>query len=174
MNIHPLLVHFPIAFFTVYAVMELVRMKKVIQRQEWFYIKAVVLLIGFLGSLAALMTGDIAKDAIGNLGNRQLISLHEFFAELTIFIFGTLAGSYVVAGLRRFDISGITQKDGVTRGIWAVLVYIEELILHTPLVILFALLGLAAVTITGGLGGSIVYGPNNDFATSLIYHFFFH
>ena len=37
MNVHPLLIHFPIALLTVYVVMECLRFKKLLAEHSWFY-----------------------------------------------------------------------------------------------------------------------------------------
>ena len=39
--------------------------------------------------------------------------------------------------------------------------------------LLIALVGIVVITITGALGGAIVYGPEVDPIVSVIYHLFF-
>ena len=58
----------------------------------------------------------------------------------------------------------INLKTGIFRFVNAVL--------QSPFLILMALAGLAAITITGALGGAVVYGPNIDPVVSAVYRFF--
>jgi uncharacterized membrane protein len=49
-NVHPLLVHFPIALLVVYSLLEWVPLKKLANLSSWFYIKATFLFFGDLWS----------------------------------------------------------------------------------------------------------------------------
>ena len=55
-----MVVHFPIALLTVYALMELVWSKRLRKNESWLYVKAAFLIIGLLGAYAALSTGEMA------------------------------------------------------------------------------------------------------------------
>src|SRR5579872_522003 len=108
MNLHPIFVHFPIALLMVYSLMEFIRFKKVMERPYWFYLKAVFLMLGGLGALAAYFTGDMAKHAVraGNfipsVGNfNQVVSMHQSFAILSVAIYGLLAAGYLFLWLQR-------------------------------------------------------------------------
>jgi len=48
---------------------------------------------------------------------------------------------------------------------------LKYFILFPPVAIVLALAGLVAITVTGGLGGAIVYGPDADPFFKLVYHF---
>ena len=50
MNIHPLLVHFPIALLTIYSLLELVPFKQIYRQSYWFYTKAIILIIGSIST----------------------------------------------------------------------------------------------------------------------------
>ncbi len=161
-NIHPLVVHFPIALISVYAVAELVRFKKLLAQSAWFYIKAFLITIGGLSTLVALYFGDIAKSALGGHGN-ELINLHETFAKLSTAFAGLIALAYLISVIDR---SGYIKLPGF------VLKY-AAFIQKTWVIVILALALLASIVITGALGGSIVYGPDSDFAVKTIYHLFF-
>lgn len=54
MNIHPFLVHFPIALFCVYTILECVRFQVVIKQPYWFYLKAGIVIMTGTPNLAHL------------------------------------------------------------------------------------------------------------------------
>lgn len=179
MNLHPIFVHFPIALLSVYSLMELVRFKKVLNQAYWFYTKALLVMIGGIGALASYFTGNFAKDAIRNgdfysaLNNyQQVVSLHEMFAKLSVAIFGIIAASYLISWVSKTNLGNILNNS-VISSIWKIFIKLSNFFIQTRIVILMALLGLIAITITGGLGGMIVYGPNADPFFGMIYTLFF-
>lgn len=179
MNPHPILVHFPVALLSVYTVFELIRFKKLLAQPAWFYIKAVLCVFGAVGALAAVFTGDFAKRAIlsGNgtgypgLNLRQVIGIHETWAHVTTVIFVLLGCAYLVAVLNRFDFLS-NLPGSLLKGIWKFGTWIEKILIETPLVIILAIAGLCSLTITGALGGMLVYGPNIDPILHLVYKLF--
>lgn len=165
MDFHPIIVHFPIALLTVYAIMELVWSKKLRSSSTWMHIKVSFLLIGLIGAYAALSSGDAAAHQYA--GDRSLVHTHEFFASMTTNIFLILTIGYLVEFIStRFPhlFKGKTLKN-----IWSVITKLKNIILHTPLVYVLALAGLILVTITGALGGALVYGPDVDPIVSFVY-----
>lgn len=163
MNIHPIFVHFPLALLTVYALMELVRFNIVKQQPYWFYVKALFLMIGGLGALMALKTGELAAEAVWkNVEIRNIIEMHENFADATTAIFGILAACYLVLWLNRENVSRFFVNNNLFVKLWNFLVSIAKFVVESKLVIVLAFAGLICVTITGGLGGRIVYGTNSD------------
>ena len=179
MNLHPIFVHFPVALLTVYALMELVRFKKVTNQPYWFYLKAVFLMIGGLGALAALYTGDMAKAsvragdfhaAISNFN--QVVNMHENFADYTVAIFGILAACYLFLWMERLNFSLLMKKIKLFP-VWKFLLALAHFFVETRFVIFMALAGLVCVTITGGLGGVMVYGVNADPFFGVVYHMLF-
>ena len=86
-----------------------------------------------------------------------MVETHAFFATTATFIFSLLAISYL-ARLR--NMVGIASR-------------IANFILQRKISILLASAGLIAILITGGLGASIVYGPDTDPFVSFVYKLFF-
>lgn len=170
MNLHPMFVHFPVALFTLYAVSELLRFKKLLRSQTWFLIKATMLWIGFLGSLGAYFTGQAQEIVAGN----PLIELHGQWALATAWLFGTLAVIYALIALEHYYNAQICRLIG-PRGeqIFVRLTKLARAIHGSLLTPLLALIGLVSITITGALGGSIVYGPDVDPVAQLVHRFFF-
>lgn len=181
MNIHPILVHFPVALLTIYSIMELIRWKKITNQPYWFYVKAVVICIGGLGALAALSTGDTAVEGLRQglftpavTDYMPVVHLHETFADISIAIFGLLAASYLITWINQSNFAGWLSTNNLTKTLrlpilWRVLGKIAAIIQKPALLILLAIVGLIAITITGGLGGVLVFGPDADPFFKVIY-----
>lgn len=166
MNVHPLIVHFPIALLTFYSIMEFIRIKKIQNLPYWFYIKAILVIAGSASTIPALFSGKLIEHGFAD--RRQLVQVHSFWAELTTVIFGVIALCYFIEFLGRNNLFGI-KLVGFMASIWQIKQNIARIILTTKLVLLFALLGLVSVVVTGALGGVIVYGPSLDPFTMFIY-----
>ncbi|HSW96453.1 MAG TPA: DUF2231 domain-containing protein [Candidatus Saccharimonadales bacterium] len=163
MNVHPLLVHFPITFFITYAVFELLRFKRIIKQQYWFYIKAILVCLGVVSAFAAGIAGKIIQP---QFTQKTLVSIHEHINESATAIFAILAICYIISWIKQTSNSSIPQKNNK---FWLFLFKSEEVILHTPLLYFLVIPGLLLITLGGALGGIIVYGPNLDPFTSFIY-----
>lgn len=152
-NVHPLLVHFPIALLIVYSLLELVPIKKLTRLSHWFYIKVSFLFFGVLSTIPTGVAGKLIEDQFRD--KQALVSLHSRFAIAASATYAVLAGLYFLAWLSR------SKKE-------------IKFIVPTPVIILLSLLGLILILITGALGGIIVYGPGLDPFTTFIYGLFFH
>ena len=98
--------------------------------------------------------------------------MHENFASASVAIFGILAASYLVLWLNRENFSSVAMKIKLI-SLWNFLVKLAHFFAETKFVILLALAGLICITITGGLGGLMVYGPNVDPFFGIIYKLLF-
>ena len=171
LNIHPIFVHFPIALLTVYALFEVCRLPVLTRQQWWFPVKGILLIIGVCGGAAALLTGKAAEGAYFGTSTMNLVRLHSAFAQASVWVYGLLTALYIIEWLRRekllmFLPNGLQQ-------LWNALCTIELTFFLAPILILGAIAGLSLITITGALGGAIVYGPDIDPIVSVIYHLFF-
>lgn len=171
MNIHPFIVHFPVAFLSVYSLMELVRIRFITSTAYWFYIKASLVIIGTLGAGAAYKSGDFAKELLNDPSLHQLIEIHSKWAKLSTVLFGLIAALYAVAWLSRLEIINRIENYSKLNEvlIYAISKKIINYLVESFLMILPALIGLVAIVITGALGGVIVYGPDVDPFARIIY-----
>ncbi len=176
MNIHPIFVHFPIALLTIYAIMELLRFKKIKELPYFFYSKAIILIIGALSSSVALQTGEMAEHAIARGSEiRKIVNMHSFFAGFSSNIFAILAIVYAISWINKSEfakkiLSKVTNI-GIVNKLWIFASKIaEKILVNDILMITLAIIGLVTITITGALGGAIVYGPDVDPIVHFIYN----
>ena len=174
MDLHPIIVHFPIALLTIYGIMELIRPKRLLENESWTHMKAMLVIVGVIGAFFALSSGDVAAHQLADRSLRNIVEVHEQWASITTTIFTILGVTYILSFLNRKYGDKIKKAfDGKAEKPWNLLIKLKNIIDNTPLIYLFAIAGLIAVTITGALGGAIVYGPNADPIVSLIYNIFF-
>ncbi len=162
MNLHPVFVHFPVALLTVYSVLEILRLKKFTEQSFWFYLKASLAIFGTIGAFFSYISGEAAEHsvrtgefvpAVENF--RQVVSMHELFAKLSMGIFGLIALSYFVLWIKR---AGYCHSHKIFQKICLFASFLVE----SPFGVIIAILGLVCITITGGLGGVMVYGTEAD------------
>lgn len=177
MNIHPIFVHFPVALLTLYTLMEFVRFKALTRHPAWFYVKGFLLVAGAISALVARQTGELIEDLFRGSPQHDLLEMHALWANVTVVLFGSLAVLYVAAFIRRdlmqAPVIGRIASLSLMSSILSVLAYLFEFVTRGKLILFFALFGLIAITITGGLGGALVYGPDIDPVVSFIYDLFF-
>ncbi len=147
----------------------------------WFYVKAILVMAGGLGALAALVTGDSAISSVrqGNFvvsvsNFRQVVHMHENFAKASVAVFGIIAAGYLILWLNRsIAVNILKLRANWLKKTWQILTKLSHFFVETKFVILLALVGLVCITITGGLGGTMVYGPNADPFFGVIYKLMF-
>jgi hypothetical protein len=131
----------------------------------------VLLTVGVFSSFTALSSGEEAADI---LGETNLVEIHSAFAVASTWIFGVLLVAYLIhllaTSLSVERIRLLVEKLGP---FWRLLVSLSRFILKPYTTITLALLGLITITVTGALGGAIVYGPDIDPIVSFVYNLFF-
>jgi uncharacterized membrane protein len=178
MNIHPIFVHFPVALLSLYSVFELVRFRKIMAQDYWFYIKAIFVIIGTLFSYAALYTGGLAEDlrrqaagkGAGNQMIFRVIDVHSNWAVAVAIIFSLISVVYIIEWLRR---SAVLPQAFMNSSSWNVVLKVNAFLLSAPIIIPLAVVGLIAITVTGSLGGAVEYGANSDPVVHFIYNLVF-
>ncbi len=166
MNLHPMLVHFPIALFTIYAVCELMPSKRLRQSSTWLSIKATMVIVGTGSSFATFLSGYAIKDGfMRDKTLARIVVTHAQFALLTILIFLVLAKMYAILCLEKTALQVKLSR----WSLWNKLVRCAHFCYDKKIAPLFALIGLACVTVTAAIGGGIVYGQDVDPFVLFIY-----
>ncbi len=165
MNIHPLFVHLPIGILALYSAFEILRFRFLVNRSSYFEVKTILVIAGALSTFLASATGDMAEDVMRKTDPSKLplVEIHSMFAGAVVGIFSALAVAYFFEWCSRNAVFGFMTRV-------AILQRISKLILKLSLPL--ALLGLIFMTITGGLGGAIVYGSDADPFIKVIYTLF--
>ena len=92
MDIHPLIIHYPIAFLTTYAVFELLRFRKLLDLPYWSYVKGVLVI---LGEISALVTLLVAMVSANLAGESRLVLIYKLFMMMVAVIFGIISLAYI-------------------------------------------------------------------------------
>ncbi len=168
MNVHPFIVHFPIALLTLYSLFEFFPLERWYPRVVWQDIKAILVCFGGVGLLTALITGQLAESSLIARASGNILHLHKLFAGASTAIFGLVALAYFIQWVfnKHTDLSRTLKRNFPLIGAYS------KFMLKRWVVMLFAFAGFVALSITGALGVMIIYGPNGDFITQFIYQLF--
>lgn len=159
-------VHFPIALLTFYSFLEIISVKRLRQLPSFWYLKAVLVIAGAVSALVTRQTGEMIEHEFSFVHN--VVEVHSLWATITTGIFSALAICYLVAWIARV-VPERVERMGWFKPVWSVLMKIQAFVLNRYVSLVIALAGLAAVTITGALGGAIANGPDIDPVVKIVY-----
>jgi len=170
MDLHPLFVHFPIALLTLYSFLEVIR--GFTKAMYWKQVRFVLVSIGTLSAFVALSSGEGAEHAFTNRDLFTVLKMHSFIASTTTWIYAILATSYLFLWLK--DQQYIVKVlPNFIQKLFSICIMISTKILGTILAPLLAIMGFIGLSLTGAMGAILVYGPDFDPITSMVYKLFF-
>ncbi|MGG0656281.1 DUF2231 domain-containing protein [Rummeliibacillus pycnus] len=145
MPLHPSIVHFPIALLVLGAVLEIIN--TFMKKESLNKFGTFLIIIGVLSGFLALATGDQAEEfAFQNWGRglHDQVETHSLFADISIIVFSALAVIKLIFKHKFFKWRPKQIKNG----------------LISTLIVILSVAGIVSLTITGHLGGKIVYEHN--------------
>jgi uncharacterized membrane protein len=155
-DIHPIFVHFPIALLVIYSAIKTLPLKTWFPRVAWKDIERTLLVLGTLGAFAALATGEVAEEM--SRPNERLVEAHETFATISTWLYVSL----LVGELAEL-VSGRQSIFGkIPSSIQKAVLFVKKILTNTTFSKVIALLALIAISVTGLLGGVMVYGTTAD------------
>lgn len=155
-NIHPIVVHFPIALLFVYSIIKLLPFQKWFPNVVWRDIERLLLVIGLGGAYLSLSTGEQAADL--TRPNESLVEAHEFFANFSTRMYLLILIGEVASYLNNKNYNFISKINFLPR----LLIWIEKILTNKNLVAILVILGFISLFLTGLLGGVLVYGITAD------------
>lgn len=170
MNLHLLFVHFPIALLIVYALLEIISIKKLQSLTYWFYIKGTLVISGVISAFITLQTGEMIEGKFKYL--KDLVEKHSDWATFSTWLFAIVAVSYAVMWVNKeWNLQGKTIK--YITPVWNMLSKLAVYVQKRPVIFVLALIGLVGISVTGALGGAISQGPDVDPVVHFVYYLFF-
>lgn len=164
MNFHPLFVHFPIAFWSIYSLMEMVQFKKIKGLPYWFYLKATALTLGTTASYVTYWSGT----QIESMFYSQVVLVHSRVALTSLILYSILMIHYLLVWIEK-DFYPFINKNAI----WNKFFILNNNIFRDQTLVVLAFTGFILITLTGALGGIIAFGSETDPITSIVYKLLF-
>ncbi len=155
MNIQPILFNFPITFFLVYTILEVVRVQRLSKKPFLFHLKATFVLIAFFLSVPAIISGLTLDN--NYYFSSQLIEVHNFFIIVSSLVYLSIAAAYSIEWAEESKrIRGLCT--GINK-IGLLLCKFSTYVLSAPMIVTLALMGISSVICAQAIGIAIVFGP---------------
>lgn len=166
MNIHPIVVHFPIALLTLYSLLEIASLFGRRRTKKLEQTKLFLLFVGTIGTFFALQSGEMAEDYLGMKWS-SLIHTHEEFAEKTYTIYIIICIYYLLIIGKTYNL-----QHRLPPSLQRIITTILDRKYTSYLIIVLAAVWLMFLTITGALGWAISQWPDADPIVRLMYDLF--
>lgn len=166
-NFHVLLIHFPIALLSLYAVLEILKIQRLERINGWQTLKDVLLILGSLSTIVAVLSGSVISESFEAAGLERQVEAHEFFAVLTTLSFLGLATSRVFVLWSRSH--ALAFRGGFMKAVLQFSIMVSNSVITRFL----ALIALGFLLFTAALGGIIAFGPDIDPFTKILNQIFF-
>ena len=171
-SFHPAVVHIPIGLLLVASLLEMALFFVVSKRTQFEYTLMFMYVVGVLGALFALQTGEALEHAPDF--PRQVVEVHSFFASATTAVYAVLAGGYVYRVLAGKSCwMNMIKKSTFGEHVWQYIGLLATVVMNRWVRAVLALVACILLAMTGALGGAIAHGPDADMLTSFVYSLFF-
>jgi hypothetical protein len=139
----------------VYSVIQILPLQKWFPLVAWKHIERALLFFGVLGAFVALSTGEIAEHM--TRPNHDLVKAHSLFATVATWMYGLLLVGEIFSVALPWLVVKV-KSPLILKGV----TFLNDLLTHPILSTTLAVLGLITISITGLLGGVMVYGTSAD------------
>jgi uncharacterized membrane protein len=171
-SLHPALVHIPIGLLFLYSLVEVGLLFFPTFRDKMTYGRYVMLVVGVIGALFALQSGESLEHA--QRFDRALVEVHSLVAGATTWVYGILAIAMTLMFAVEWRILLRVQTTyPLVKKVLHPFLVLSRLVTRQPWRVLLAIGGGVLLLLTGALGGAIAHGPNADFITAAVYTLFF-
>ena len=167
MNLHPLVVHFPIALLSFYTFLEFLTLFPFAKKWNLKTTKILLLIWGLLWANIALQTGELAADILNSKYLGHIIDRHQWIGQASVYPYAILLVMYLLREIGEHQRQR-TYREKRSKYMDIALKRIQKLESWKVFVI-FAVIGFILLSITGAIGGGIVYGPDADPLTKIMF-----
>jgi hypothetical protein len=159
MDLHPILVHLPIAWLALYTGIEVISSFSQWVKEKLINTKIFLLLVGVIGTFMALQTGEIAEHMMW--GRSNLVEVHSTFANLTHFSYMIIAIIYALILIINNKIWEKYRTTITKNYLPKIKNFLNNIYTHYIIIIL-SIMWFFFLSITGALWGAITHGTADD------------
>jgi len=159
MDLHPIIIHLPIAGLALYTCIEIISHFSKPFNERFLNTKYFLLFVGVIGTFMALQTGEIAEHIM--LWHSNLVKVHSTFANLTHFSYMVIAILYALTLIINHKIWAKYRIKPLQKYLPKITQFLTHIYTHY-LIIVVSILWFFFLSITWALGGAITHGTTDD------------
>lgn len=165
MNIHPIIIHFPIACLILYTMIEVLGLFSSKVKINFVNTKYFLLFVWVVGAFVALQTWEIAEHL---MSKSSLIETHSLFANLTYFAYTIISIFYLIRLAIDYRRGEKYRNQSLQKKLPQILSVLNNQYSYY-IIVMISIVWSILLSITGALGGAISHWPNADPMVRFVY-----